>query len=351
MSAVEMNFPDPPPNKPSWLSLAQAVFNLQTSRWDTAHCGGGLRWQIFPFNKGYDYKNTISNGGFFQLAARLARYTNNGTYAEWAVKSWDWMRQSVIFTDSYEIYDGAFIADNCTKPSKYRWTYNVGTLLMGAANMYNYVCIFAICIYLRTIMCSILTSKQTNGDPVWKERIDHLLTNGSDIFFPTRDIMDEVACEPIQTCNVDQPSFKAYLSRWMAATVQIAPYTEAAIMKRLKASAIGAAGQCSGGANGRICGRRWAETTWDGKAGVGEQMSALSVIQATLIQKVKPPVTANTGGTSKSDPTAGTQGDSPDPLQSLLTRKITAGDRVGAAIMTALSMSGCLLTVWFICFS
>lgn len=80
-------------------------------------------------------------------------------------------------------------------------------------------------------------------------------------------------------------------------------------------------------------------------------MSALSVIQATLIQKVKPPVTADTGGTSKSDPTAGTQGDSPDPLQPLLTRRITAGDRVGAAIMTALSMSGCLLTVWFICFS
>lgn len=142
MSAVEMNFPDPPPDKPSWLSLAQAVFNLQTTRWDTAHCGGGLRWQIYAFNKGYDYKNTISNGGFFQLAARLARYTNNGTYAEWAVKSWDWMRQSVIFTDNYEIYDGAFIADNCTKPSPYRWTYNVGTLLMGAANMYNYVCSF-----------------------------------------------------------------------------------------------------------------------------------------------------------------------------------------------------------------
>lgn len=92
MSAVEMKFPDPPSNKPSWLSLAQAVFNLQTRRWDTAHCGGGLRWQIFSFNRGYDYKTIGSNGGFFQLAARLARHTKNETYAEWAVKSWDWMR-------------------------------------------------------------------------------------------------------------------------------------------------------------------------------------------------------------------------------------------------------------------
>lgn len=117
MSAVEMNFPDPPSYKPSWLSLAQAVFNIQTLRWDTAHCGGGLRWQIFSFTEGYDFKNTLSNGGFFQLAARLASHTHNGTYAEWEAKSWDWMRQSSIFTDNYEICDGGFIADNCTKPS------------------------------------------------------------------------------------------------------------------------------------------------------------------------------------------------------------------------------------------
>lgn len=201
------------------------------------------------------------------------------------------------------------------------------------------------------MISSTLTSEQTNGDPVWKNRIELLLNNGSAIFFPTHDIMSEVACEPLQSCNYDQPSFKAYLSRWMAATVQIAPFTEANIMRRLKASAIGAAGQCSGGANGRTCGRRWAETTWDGKAGVGEQMSALSVIQATLIQKVTPPVTAEKGGTSKSDPSAGTQGDSPNPLEPLLTRKITSGDRLGAAIITALSLCGCLLTVWFICFS
>lgn len=142
MSAVEMKFPDPPSDKPSWLSLAQAVFESQTRRWDTAHCGGGLRWQIFSFNRGYDYKNTASSGGFFQLAARLARHTNNGTYAEWAVKSWDWMRQSSLFTDKYEIYDGIFTGGNCTKPVISRWTYNVGTLLIGAANMYNYVCSF-----------------------------------------------------------------------------------------------------------------------------------------------------------------------------------------------------------------
>jgi mannan endo-1,6-alpha-mannosidase len=78
LTAAELKFPDPPKEKsPSWLALAQAVFNNQVTRWDTTTCGGGLRWQIFIINAGYDYKNTISNGAFFQLAARLARYTGN----------------------------------------------------------------------------------------------------------------------------------------------------------------------------------------------------------------------------------------------------------------------------------
>lgn len=141
MSAVELKFADPPAKYPSWLGLAQAVFNLQVSRWDTEHCKGGLRWQIFAFNKGYNYKNSISNGGFFQLAARLARYTGNATYAQWADKTWDWMESTPLITDNYAIYDGVPIDNNCANPSKIQWTYNVGTFLMGAANMYNYVSI------------------------------------------------------------------------------------------------------------------------------------------------------------------------------------------------------------------
>lgn len=56
MSAAEYKFPDPPADQPQWLALAQAVFNTQAARWDTEHCAGGLRWQIFTWNNGYDYK-------------------------------------------------------------------------------------------------------------------------------------------------------------------------------------------------------------------------------------------------------------------------------------------------------
>ena len=163
MSAAEMKFPDPPPKQPSWLSLAQATFNLQASRWDTQNCNGGLRWQIFAFNKGYDYKNSISNGGFFQLAARLAKYTDNATYADWADKTWDWMQSTPLFTDDYHIYDGVNIA-NCSAPSLLQWSYNVGTFLMGAANMYNYVCCGIIVLFAGPqILTSIRRMAPQNG--------------------------------------------------------------------------------------------------------------------------------------------------------------------------------------------
>lgn len=139
MAAAEQNFPDPPKDQPQWLALAQGVFNTQAARWDTQFCTGGLRWQIFTFNTGYDYKNTISNGVFFNLGARLAMYTGNQSYADWATKTFDWV-QAVGFMDSnYHFYDGAHTELNCSDINKVQWTYNAGVFLLGAANMYNFV--------------------------------------------------------------------------------------------------------------------------------------------------------------------------------------------------------------------
>lgn len=163
--------------------------------------------------------------------------------------------------------------------------------------------------------------------------------------------MQEVACEPQVSCNNDQPSFKAYLSRWMAATTQIAPFTTNFIMPKLQASAQGAAKQCSGAPNGgTTCGRTWNTPVWDGKQGIGEQMSALSVIQANLISKVAPPVTMAKGGTSKSNPEAGTGNSNPVPADPIITRKVTTGDKAGAGILTALVLGGLLGSTWWISF-
>jgi hypothetical protein len=140
MSAAENNFPDPPHGQPQWLALAQAVFNTQVLRWNTRTCGGGLKWQIFTFNAGYNYKNTISNGCFFNLGARLALYTQNETYANWAEKSWDWMLGAGLVSASWEVFDGSGDDDNCASINGAQWSYNAGILLAAAATMFNYVC-------------------------------------------------------------------------------------------------------------------------------------------------------------------------------------------------------------------
>lgn len=139
MTAAETKFPDPPRGKPGWLALAQGVFNTQAPRWDTTACGGGFRWQIFSFNAGYTYKNSISNGVFFNLGARLALYTGNQTYADLAEKTWDWMEGVGYISPKYEVFDGAGIDQNCSSINRDRWTYNAGIYLLGAAAMYNYV--------------------------------------------------------------------------------------------------------------------------------------------------------------------------------------------------------------------
>jgi mannan endo-1,6-alpha-mannosidase len=157
--------------------------------------------------------------------------------------------------------------------------------------------------------------------------------------------MYEVACEPNGKCNVDQRSFKAYLARWMAATTKMAPYTYDIIMPKLQASAMAAAAVCTGGDDGNQCGLRWTESAFDGSVGVGEQMSALEVIQSNLITKVPGPVTNKTGGTSKGNPSAGTGGDNTPDL--LHTGAITTGDKAGAGFLTVLILVGMVGGAWW----
>jgi mannan endo-1,6-alpha-mannosidase len=140
MAAAENKFPDSTDStQPSWLGLAQAVFNTQADRWDTSTCGGGLRWQIYSFNNGYDYKNTISNGCFFNIAARLAKYTGNTTYSDWAEKMWDWELAVGLMSDQYHYFDGTDDKKNCTEVNHIQWTYNAAVHMAGAAAMWNLV--------------------------------------------------------------------------------------------------------------------------------------------------------------------------------------------------------------------
>ena len=217
--------------------------------------------------------------------------------------------------------------------------------ISGAAYMFNY----------------------TNGSTIWQTRLTALM-NGMNEYFvqptnssaglgkrppPNGEIMSEITIEWSDKVDQDQPSFKAYTIRWLAVATQLAPFTAAWILPRLRASAIGAAAQCTGQAAnqspGTVCGRQWYANTWDGQFGVGEQMSAMSAFQSLLIQDAKPPLTTVTGGTSQGNASAGgwgggrVQGTSPwvsnpwhDPA---LSKVMGVGDTVGASVLTVLAIA------------
>ena len=322
MSAAETKFPDVD-GQLSWLSLAIAVFNTQVPRWNAKTCGGGLNWQIFTFNRGFDYKNTISNGAFFNIASRLAKYTGNQTYVEWATKAWEWEISSGLISSDFHFYDGASEKTNCTDINKIQWTYNAGIHMAGAAALWNY--------------SETIGNKELAGR--WKGRLEGII-KATDLFYSepgAPDIMIEVACERNGLCDHDQRSFKAYLARFMGWSMQVAPFTRSSLMPRLRASAVAAAKVCGAGAKGNTCGLRW----WqggknDGQVGVGEQMSALEVMQNLLIDQVQGPVGEKSGGVSKNDPTAGTNTEG----LTVQFNAISTADRAGAAILTILVIVG-----------
>ncbi len=180
---------------------------------------------------------------------------------------------------------------------------------------------------------------KTQGSQKWHDRVDGLLTGILTTFFPNG-IAYEKQCEAVPTtCTIDMLSFKAYLTRWMAASTKLAPFIFDRVKAALETSAKAAAEQCSGSPaerpNGRMCGLSWSQgAVWDGTAGVGQQMAALEVIQSNLIQQAKAPLTAGTGGTSTGDPNAGSGdigGSRPDAI-----KPATLGDRIGAGFLTAL---------------
>ncbi|KAF2733443.1 hypothetical protein EJ04DRAFT_553369 [Polyplosphaeria fusca] len=282
MSALEYKFPDPKEDAAvTYLQVVENSFNNLVSRWDTESCNGGLKWQIYPDNAnvgGYNYKNSISNGAVFALGARLAQYTGNQTYADWAAKIFDWSKAVGLVSDKYEVFDGTNDKTNCTDRDHTEWSYNVGVYLHGAAAMYN------------------LTS-----DGTWKTHTAGLFDHASAFFKPydnATNIMYEAACETGETgrhCNLDQQSFKAYLARFMAKTAILAPFTREKATTYLRTSAIAAAKSCSGPDD--ACGSKWYTGGWDGTSGVGQQLSALEVTQALLMLKKNiVPATKGDGG-------------------------------------------------------
>ena len=274
LSAAEQNLPQPHSNIPSWVQLGENLWNSMVTRWNTSNCGGGFTWQIFAENpNGRDYKNSVSNGGFFLISARLARVTGNNTYTQWATKVWNWSEDVGFVGPTYRVYDGAHATDNCTVINKLTFTYTHGIYLYGAAIMAN------------------LTNETS-----WSYRVGKMLDAADRFFSPYENataIMYEQACETVGSCNVDMKSFKGYLARFMWKTSQMLPSFSERITKLLTTTAVAAANACTGGDWNSTCGQKWYVNGFDHETGLGQQMCALEVIQGLLVTRADPPLSSS----------------------------------------------------------
>ena len=264
MSAAEYDFPVAS-GAPSTLyfDLARNTFNDLVERWNTTQCDGGLKWQFYPENNGYDYKSSIANGGFFQLGARLARFTGNVTYVEWADKTYNWMTSVDFLNSTYSVRDGAGDLDNCSVIGLDTWSYNAATMIYGSAVLWN-----------------------VSQAQKWDDRTKGLIATSNRTFFGpfsnATGVMYEQVCERTGSCNTDEFSFKAYLSRWMGKATLMSDGIKDGVDALLAGSAAAAAKSCSGEAKGTTCGTKWYVDGWDGTKGLGQQLSALETIQSLL---------------------------------------------------------------------
>ncbi|KAI7065871.1 mannan endo-1,6-alpha-mannosidase [Hortaea werneckii] len=321
MTAAERGFPLPEDaGVGNWSELAINVWNSQVARWDDSSCGGGLRWQIFSFNNGYDYKNSFSNGEFVQLGTRLARYTGNNTYIDWAQEAAQWAVDIGLIGQDGQVFDGTSTNDNCSQLNHIQWTANTGVYLSGSAYAVNY-----------------------SSTLLWTGYNGALFLSANATFFDDG-VMYEIACEPNMNCNTDQQAFKAVLARALANTKNLAATGEVTqgkgclfnqtgpcttigsdrevIQGWLESTAKAAAASCEMQDSGLMCGTSWRQDGYDGHSGLGQDLSALEAILAVLPHYeyqttlpvnsagmpggYKPPTYSDTPGNSSSSSSNGT---------------------------------------------
>ncbi|KAH7026304.1 glycoside hydrolase [Microdochium trichocladiopsis] len=283
LTAMEYGFDALPCEKPctnSWLAISINAVNAFARRWraDESTCGGGLKWQYRPSEPGYTYKNAVTNGGFFQSTARLARFTGNETYAVWADIIYDWSERVRLVTPDYHVVDGTsdHEGQNCSSVNRDEWSYNIATYMHGAANMYAYY--------------ALRRPGDKQALAKWKARTEGFVATAGKTFFSQGGaVMYEQKCERANmACSTDQTSFKSSLGRWMGKTAVLVPSVRATASRLLKSSARAAAGSCQDSSGKVVCGQRWTTGMFDGQADFGTYLSALEVVQSVLTVDAPP---------------------------------------------------------------
>ncbi|KAH9866310.1 hypothetical protein J1614_008876 [Plenodomus biglobosus] len=110
---------------PSYLTLAEGIFNAVTRVWPSRCFNGGIYW-----NWEREYVNAIPNELFMSTAAHLANRVSvdrKGDYVDWARRTLAWFLRSGMINEEGTINDG--LTEDCENNGAAVWSYNQGVIL------------------------------------------------------------------------------------------------------------------------------------------------------------------------------------------------------------------------------
>lgn len=311
--AAERGYPQPENVDKSWIEMAENAFEGFASYWnEDKRCGGGLPQlpKVVADNMHPsipDVRDMLTQGAFFSMAARLARYTSDKKYADWADKTWAWVEKvGLLNTKTYTIKE-PLLSEDCAMDEDDDNAEEVNSnafMVLGAAFMYNV----------------------TEGDSKWKERAQGLTDHALKQWFKEADGILVNECEE-DDCGSDWKVFKGASMSMYAQAVEVAPFLKDSLYTPIIKSGSAAMHACRDyeihGEDSFSCGFLWAKGGQSrGAYPPYDEIAALGAVAPLLMDSSKPPqrakdagaIDANEKGDEKGD--KGSQGDKGDDKKS-----------------------------------
>lgn len=114
-----------------YLTTAKELWTDISKGWNDKYAGGGIAWKKdMPYSK-----NACSNGPASILAARLYKLTKEESYLEWAIKIYEWQKNTLLEPASGAVYDN--INGQSDQVNTVSLTYNQGTFMGTAIELYQ----------------------------------------------------------------------------------------------------------------------------------------------------------------------------------------------------------------------
>ncbi len=114
-----------------YLTAVKTLWTDIIAGWNDTYAGGGVAWmKTQPYSK-----NACSNGPASLLAIRLFALTKEETYKQWALKIYEWQKNTLFERVSGAVYDN--INGNTNVISQVALTYNQGTFMASAVEIYR----------------------------------------------------------------------------------------------------------------------------------------------------------------------------------------------------------------------